>query len=349
MSGGKKDRTVQNNESRVVIRAAEPDDYARARAVQWSAGWKDAPENHRYWPAHDVEWANRHYFREFVAEVDGVVAARIGLEAYCPPFAELVNLCVRPDFRRHGLGQALTNAGQREAARMGFSILFLQTEMNNLEAHRLYAAQDWVPTAYGKMLRMVKMLDYPLLTGFKRDHPLHQYRCIPDSTAERTWYMEWYAYITDDRIRLTLESGASRSESAGMAPCITGCDWSVGQGARWLILKLTRENISNIEPGHHIELEIEATNSGTRTETGVFQMVLPPGIRVASPTTNTEQTFSWNLAPGESMRQPVVVQVEPQFDAAALWYLNYTSIPVSVETYWEGHRALMCTSLPMAK
>ena len=127
-------RTDQINESGVIIRAAEPDDYARARAIQWSAGWKDAPEIHRYWPAPDIEWVNRHYFREFIAEVDGVVAARIGLEAYCPPFAELANLCVRPDYRRHGLGQMLTSAGQREAARMGFSLLFLQTEMDNLGA-----------------------------------------------------------------------------------------------------------------------------------------------------------------------------------------------------------------------
>src|SRR5580658_5727700 len=115
------DRTDQNVDqidgSGVVIRAAELDDYARARAVQWSAGWKDAPKAHRFWPAHDVEWVNGHYFREFIAEVDGVVAARIGLEAYCPPFAELANLCVRPDYRRHGLGQMLTSAGQREAAR----------------------------------------------------------------------------------------------------------------------------------------------------------------------------------------------------------------------------------------
>ena len=352
MSRGQQVRTDQVegriDNAGVVIRPAEPDDYARARAIQWSAGWKDAPGAHRYWPAPDVEWISGHYFREFVAEVDGVVAARIGLEAYCPPFAELANLCVRPDYRRRGLGEMLTIAGQQEAARMGFPFLFLQTEMDNLGAQHLYASQDWVPTAYGKMLRMVKLLDYPLLARFKRDHPLYQYRCTPDAAAPRTWNMEWYAYITDDKLNLTLESGSSRSDSAGIAPALTGFDWNVGQGERRLVLKLQREQIADIEPGHHIEMEIVATNAGKRMECGVFQMVLPQGVRITSPATHVEQAFAWSLAPGETIRQPLVVQVEPQFDSAALWYLNYASVPVSVEAFWEGHRALLCTSLHMA-
>ncbi len=282
-----------------------------------------------------------------MAEVDGVVAARIGLEAYCPPFAELANLCVRPDYRRHGLGQMLTRTGQREAARMGFSILFLQTEMDNLGAHRLYAAQDWVPTAHGNMLRMVKLVDYPLLAAFKRDHPLYQYQCTADTEAERTWHMEWYAYITDDRLKLTLEGGASRSDSAGVAPALTACDWKVDLGERRLIVKLQREQATDIAPGNHVELVIEATNAGKRAERGLFQMVLPQGVRITNPATNIEQSFSWSLEPGETIHQPVVVQVEPQYDLAALWYLNYASIPVSVEAFWEGHSALLCTCLPM--
>ena len=160
--------------------------------------------------------------------------------------------------------------------------------------------------------------------------------------------MEWYAYITDDRLMLTLESGASRSDSAGIAPALTGCDWKIHQGDRRLILKLIREDIADIEPGHHIELEIEATNAGKRTECGLFQMVLPQGVIITNPATNVERAFSWSLAPNETIRQPVVVQVEPQFDVAALWYLNYASIPVSVEAFWEGHSALLNTSLPMA-
>ena len=77
-------------------------------------------------------------------------------------------------------------------------------------------------------------------------------------------------------------------------------------------------------------------------------MALPPSVRVSSPATNVSKVFAWEAAPGENITQPVVVQIEPTFDAGALWYLNYGSLPVSVETYWQGHRALLSTCLPMA-
>jgi len=337
----------------LVIRPAEPADQFNTRAVQWSVGWKEAPEHHRHWPAPDGDWIARHYFREFVAEIDGVVAGRIGLEAYCPPFAELVNLCVRPDFRRHGIGELLTRAGQRAAAQMGFPFLFLQTEMDNTGAHRLYTSQDWVPTAYGKMLRMVKLVDYPLLSSFKRTHALCQYSCTPEPGVERIWNMEWHAYVTEDYLRLRLESGASQSDSGGLAPAISGCEWSVGEGARSLSIQLEHEHIFDIEPGHHVGIDIHIRNQGKRVEEGACQLVLPPNIFAGgslsgSISVSEMRTLHWRLNPGESICLPVVIQIEPHFDAAVLWHLNYASVPVSVETFWEGHRALLSTCLPMA-
>ena len=103
----------------VVIRVAEPEDRPRANAVRWAVGWKGAPTQHGHWPEADADWQARNYFREVVAEVDGVIAARIGLEAYQPPFAQLVDLCVRPEYRRRGLGEQLTRACQEAATRRG--------------------------------------------------------------------------------------------------------------------------------------------------------------------------------------------------------------------------------------
>lgn len=334
--------------AKVILRAAEPEDRPRANAVQWAVGWADPPARHRSWPEADADWQARRYYRELVAEVDGVIAARVGLEAYRQPFAELVNLSVRPDYRRMGLGQMLTRACQEEAARRGFSYLFLQTEIDNLAAHRLYSGLDFVPTAYGKMLRMLRFLDYPLLNDFRHTHPLNQYACTPVVGEVRAWNLEWHAYVTDDYLRLRLEGGASQSDSEGIGPAIPGCEWRVGQGARNLQVRMERENVADIEPGHYIEMEITVHNTGRRTETGVLQMILPPGVRISSPATNQAQVFKWEAAPGEQFTQPVIVQIEPAFEASVFWYLNYGSLPVCMEAYWEGHRALLSTSLPMA-
>jgi ribosomal protein S18 acetylase RimI-like enzyme len=332
----------------LVIRVAEPEDRLRTNAVRWAVGWKGAPAQHSHWPEADADWQTRHYFREIVAEVDGVIAARVGLEAYQPPFAQLVDLCVRPEYRRRGLGEQLTRACQEAATRRGFRALFLQTELDNSSAHRLYASLGFVPTAYGKMLRMVKFLDYPLIDDFRRAHPLNQYWCTPAKDRERTWDMEWHAYITEDYLRLRLEGGSTQSDSAGIGPALTGLVWRVGQGARQLEVKMQPEATHDLEPGDHVALDLLVENRGQRMERGVFQMLLPPGVMVSSPATNQERVFLWETAPGEQITQPVVLQIEPSFDADALWHLNYGSLPICMETYWEGHRALLSVSLHLA-
>lgn len=339
---------VQLDGSAVVVRASEPEDRSRANIVRWSAGWIDPPTRHRFWPDADADWQAGHYFREFIAEVDGVLAARVGLEAYRQPFAELIDLCVRPDYQRRGLGEMLTRRCEEEAGRRGFNALFLQTEMDNLAAHRLYTGLGFVPTAYGKMLRMVKFFDYPLIAAFQRTHPLCQYWCTPIPDTPRAWNLEWHAYITEDYLRLRLEGGASQSDSEGIGPALTGLEWRVGQGARSLHVQITPEAVRDIEPGHHVALELSVRNNGKRMESGVWQMVLPQGVSISSPATNQIRAFTWEVAPGEQATQSVVLQVEPDFDVAALWYLNYNSLPVCCETFWEGHRAMLSASLPMA-
>lgn len=338
----------QEEEPRIVLRTSDPEDRPRALAVQWSVGWAEAPHRHRTLPEADAEWQGRHYFQEIVAEVDGVIAGRVGLEAFRPPFAELVNLSVRRDYRRIGLGQKLARACCEEAARRGFSFLFLQTEIDNTAAHRLYTGLGFVPTAHGKMLRMLLPLDYPLLSEFCQTRPLNQYACTAVPDAVRAWDLEWNAYVTEDRVRLRLEGGASKSDSEGIGPSLTGCDWRIDEGDRMLSLRIEREKVRDLEPGDHIELTLHVRNGGVRVEGGLFQMVLPPGVRVTSPATNATQVFRWEVGPGEEVAQPVTIQIDPTYDTGALWYLNYSSLSVCVEAYWQDHRALLSTSLPMA-
>ncbi|MCW3100861.1 MAG: hypothetical protein JWL77_6479 [Chthonomonadaceae bacterium] len=338
----------QEEEPKIVLRTSHPEDRPSAMAVQWSVGWAEAPLRHRTLPEADAEWQAQHYFQEIVAEVDGVIAGRVGLEAFCPPFAELVNLSVRRDYRRMGLGQKLTRACREAAARRGFSFLFLQTEIDNTAAHRLYTGLGFVPTAHGKMLRMLEPLDYPLLAEFCLTHPLNQYSCTPIPDAVRAWNLEWNAYVTSDFVRLRLEGGASKSDSNGIGPALTECDWRIGDGERMLSLRIEREDVRDVEPGDHIELTLHVHNGGERLEGGLFQMILPPGVRVTSPATNAVQVFRWEVGPDESIVQPVTVQIDRSFDASVLQHLNYSSLSICMEAYWEGNRALLSTSIPMA-
>ena len=333
---------------KIHVRPAEPEDRAGSRAVLRAVGWFGPPAEHRYWPEADTVWQARRHRRELVAEVDGVIAGRVALEAYRQPFAEVCGLSVRPEYRRRGLGRMLTQACEQEASRRGFPFLFLQTDLTNYLGHSLYTGMGFLPVARAEMLRMVKLLDYPLLADFLRTHALSQYSCVQIPDRPRLWQMAWRDYISADALTLNLEGGSSEFDSEGCGPALTAFDWRSEQGERGLSVEAVLEAVRDIEPGHHVQMDLKVTNRGRRMESGIFQMLLPPGVRVSSPATNTEQVFAWQVAPGECITQPVVVQLEPNFDASTLYYLNYRSLPVSVETYWEGHRALLSVSLSLA-
>lgn len=343
-------RTIRDADgAEIVLRDAYEEDRPRTRAVRWSAGWAEPPNQHQMWQEADSDlWVARHYYREFVAEVGGVTAARVGLEAFCPPFAELCDLAVRPEFRRRGLGRLLTTRCLEAAAKRDFVAVFLQTELDNAASHRLYRSLGFVPTARGRMLRMVHFLNYPLLTSFRDNHPLNQYSCRAVEGKKRAWELEWTDFVTEDYLRLTLEGGASQSDSDGMGPSLPAFDWRGAQGERGLSVSLEREERKDIEPGDYVDMTLRATNHGKQRETGVFQMILPSGVRVSSPRTNQKKVFEWELAPGESLTQPIELQIETNFDVSPLWFLNYPSLPVSVEVYWTGHRALLSTNFAMA-
>ncbi len=348
MQGKESTELIKLKGSDVVLRAADPEDSARTHSVRWSVGWVDAPSRHRVWPEADADWLSRHYYKEIVAEVEGVIAARVGLEAYRQPFAQLIDLSVRPDYRRMGLGEILTKTCQTEAAKRGFTAIFLQTEIDNHASHRLYTSQDFVPAAYSKMLRMVKFLDYPLLEEFKRTHPLCQYSCVQAEGDKNAWNLIWNAYVNSDSLRLQLDGAASQSENNGIGPAISEVEWCIGQGERGLIMYITMEDVHDLQPGHHVSLEISIKNLGRKKEGGVIQMSLPVGARVSSPSMNKLQCFAWELAPGEEITQPVVVQIEPSFDNSVLWYLNHKSLPICADVFWQGSRAQLSASLSMA-
>ena len=339
---------MRSDKSETVVRWTAPEDRPGLRAVLGSVGWIEPPVQHRVWQEADAEWQASRYLREITTEVEGVIAARVALEAYRQPFAELCGLSVRPDYRQRGLGRTLTRACEQEASRRSFPFLFLQTDLHNHAGHSLYSRMGFLPTARAGMLRMVKFLDYPLFNDFQHAHPLSQYTCLPVPERDRTWRLQWRDYVSDDCLSLDLVGGSSIFDSDGVGPALSRCSLREGQGARGLTLELYAEEVRDIAPGYHVELTVLVRNEGKRMESGRFQTALPPGISLSGPATNLKQTFVWQVAPGEEIVQPFVVQVDPGFDTNALWHLNYRSLPVSVETYWEGHRALLSASLPMA-
>ncbi|HQU00504.1 MAG TPA: GNAT family N-acetyltransferase [Acidimicrobiales bacterium] len=83
-----------------------------------------------------------------VARDEGHLAGGVGLRPIGETtrrLGEVKRLWVRPDLRRRGVADALMSAVVNEAARDGFSELFLETGDRQPEAHALYLKIGWTP------------------------------------------------------------------------------------------------------------------------------------------------------------------------------------------------------------
>ena len=74
----------------------------------------------------------------FMAEPGGAILARVAADE-----AEILTLAVVPGARRRGLGRALLDDAQTEAARRGAVSMFLEVAEDNLSARALYAAAGY--------------------------------------------------------------------------------------------------------------------------------------------------------------------------------------------------------------
>jgi len=71
-------------------------------------------------------------------------AGHLHLALTSPP--ELQDVFVRPEFRRRGIGRALTEVAEREATNRGFDRMRLTVGIDNLQAQALYLSCGYLDT-----------------------------------------------------------------------------------------------------------------------------------------------------------------------------------------------------------
>lgn len=186
-----------------VLRSAEQFDHDLCRRLAGEA-YPALPTMHGAWPD---SWADAELYRQnetLVAIDDGLVVGRAILEARYQPCCELVNLAVRPDYRRRGAATAIVREAITRARSMGFKYMFLQESLQDAEAHGLYLKAGFLTATRGDMQRMVRLLDVPIdrLPSARRPP-------LPGAAAVAAQLAAW----SDDRRR-----GDRRDARGGAAP-----------------------------------------------------------------------------------------------------------------------------------
>lgn len=184
-------------------------------------------------------WSRKsEYTRVLVAEKNEKAVGKVTFDTAYPPYSELVNLVVHPNYRRMGIGSLLIQACIEVAHRKKCSIISAMTELDNHSAHRLYSKFGFhigIPpdSKEGKMWLFRFSEDSPL-GKFLFIHSFSQPSVSPHKISfyDRSLYeMKWIDPLTEDEMIFYLEGQPGQPREGGTMPRIAGISYKEGDMA----------------------------------------------------------------------------------------------------------------------
>jgi len=330
----------------VTVRWLRPEDALDHDLCRSLSGLAGLPATHATWCCPVPDPALPPHSRTLVAASDGLVVGRAVLEAPYHPYCELVNLCVRPDYRRRGVATAIVAEGLRVARALGLKYMVLQTELDS-PATRIYERAGFLRATRCGMQRMIHLLDAPLVGLFLADHPGAELASAPAADlGERWWRLAW----TDgaDSVELLLHGGSCQFDSDGSQPVVQAARWVSGdrglaaridappEVCRGAVMDGGNGALIANEPSG---LRITLRNLGAHALTvAVRAMLLPHTAIVAEHALAAPQI---ELGPGEEAIATLAIRVEHSFPCDHQRFCSYPSVPSTAEICWEGRSVLL--------
>ena len=206
------------------------------------------------------------YSQRLVAEMDGMAIGKVTLDTAYPPYSELVNLMVHPDYRRRGVAKHLVQGCIGGARSRGHPIILLMTEPENTTAINLYARNGFINCIPGgpgerKFTWMIRLPEDSVAGGFLRDHPSSRFTPPQGRTrfhGRLLYGVRWDDPETDDHLGLLLDGQPGQPIMGGTAPRIAAA--TIKDEARSVGL-LIREEQETIEAGKNARFQRLMVNS----------------------------------------------------------------------------------------
>jgi len=265
----------------VTVRAIQERDIDQVVEMHRSVGAPVNAEAVRRWCREDP------YSRRLVAEVDGRAVGKVTLDTAYPPYSELVNLMVHPDYRRRGVASRLVQGCIGEARSRGHPIILLMTEPENTPAINLYARNGFINCIPGgpgerEFTWMMRLPEDSVAGRFEREHPSCRFTPHRGRTlfhGRSLYEMLWEDPGTGSLLGMLLEGQPGQPMQGGTAPRIAAA--TIKDGTRSVDLLICEEQ-ETIEAGMDVRFRLLTVNSGEEDITiqGIG-CLHPKGVRVS--------------------------------------------------------------------
>lgn len=290
------------------------------------------PREHGCWPRQARQDAT------LLAVADGLVVGRAVLEAPYLPYAELVNLCVRPDYRHRGAATAIVREALTRARAAGFRHLVVQEYLDEAQAHNVYLRSGFLPATVGEFRRLVHLVDVPLVSLFRQAHPEARHESLADPRFDDQWWkLAWTA--GDDQVALFLHGGSCQSDSDGFQPVVQACE--LRSPERGFTARL--ESASRAKRGDTTALSVAVEALPPGGFEGIVRAMLLPDTEVPGPVGLSSIALA--LPPGKAARVEIPVRIRHEFATDGQRFRSYPSAPFTVELAWEGGSVLLSAAV----
>jgi len=334
----------------IAVRWLRPEDEFDHDLCRRLSGLAGLPKAHAAWQRHRPDPARPPHCRTLVGTVDGLLVGRAVLEAPWHPYCELVNLCVRADYRRRGVATAIVAESIRLVRAMGLKYMVLQTDREG-PAIDLYARAGFLRATVGEMQRMIHLLDVPLVSGFLLDHP----QATLESEAAGDWGERWWRLAWregDDCVELLLHGGSSQFDSDGLQAVVQAAQFVRGDTGLAARVDMPAEVVrgavidagnGKLVPNGPAEMTVTLHNLGAQSLTLVVRAVLPESTALVGE--HAQAPPRVELGPGEEATVALGLRAEHDFACDHLRFLSYPSTPFTVEVCWEGGSVLLSAAV----
>lgn len=110
-----------------------------------------------------IEFSNNNdYSKLLVLDFKGKVVGRAILDTVFPPYAEIVNVVIHPNYRGMKLGSYLVKECIKRAIRTGYNVIYLMCDPLNRRLHKFYSKLGFLPSILAILLFLEEICGYTI-------------------------------------------------------------------------------------------------------------------------------------------------------------------------------------------